>query len=583
VPTTWVDGIYEFVGGGSSNYGQYRNAFNIRKNVSSPFVINLDGDYSPQTHSGHITAEIIAESSPPSNLRLRYAIVETDIEYAWSGEDSLYFVERDMFPSATGVSISMAQGDTLYDTQNYSFDPDWNFINSYIAVFIQCETNKEVQQAAQWSIPINVPNISIVDKLVDDSSGDNDGRADPGETVDLIISLYNSPPFMPATNVSATLSSSDPDISITHGTVNFPDIPVDSTVTNASDPFVFSVDAGASVHRAEFILDVSAQPNNYNDSDTFELMIGRPGMILIDNDGGESAGNVEDYFYVAIDDIGGLLYDFATDSAVEMNHLDEYDVVIWFTGNLRSNTVSSSAQTLLANYLDGGGKLFITGQDIGYDIGGSSFYSDYLRAVYTLDDANYWYLLGVAGDPIGDGFGFLISGGGGANNQGSPDVISKMADSDSVFEYAGAIGPCAVRYNSGTFKTVYFSFGFEAIQNSTLREDVMRRVLQWLDYLQGVEEEKAQHHPLKPSISVAPNPFVSTAILHFLNSNDKQVSVEIHDLSGRIVWSGEGGGQAAMVWNGTDFAGNGLPAGVYFVNAKVGVTKLEPEKLILMR
>jgi hypothetical protein len=378
------------VGGGTGNYAQYRGAFNARKGLSSPFIINLDGDYSPQTNSGYISTEIIAEGSPPSNLRLRYAIIETDIEYAWGGEDTLYFVERDMFPSAAGVSISMAQGDTLYDNQNFTFDPDWNFINSYIAVFIQRDTNKEIQQAATWSIPINVPNITVVDKVVDDSSGDNDGRADPGETVDLIVSLYNSPPFMPATNVSATLSSSDPDINITNPTVNFPDIPVDSTVTNAADPFTFAVDAGASVHRAEFVIEISAQPNNYNDSDTFELMIGRPDIIFIDNDGGDSYGDVEMYFTAALESLGIAVYDVAYNSSIEMQFLDEYEVVIWFTGALDVGTVTSGDQTLLSSYLDGGGKLFITGQDIGKDIGGTTFYSDYLHAVFNTDDVNFY-------------------------------------------------------------------------------------------------------------------------------------------------------------------------------------------------
>ncbi|MCK4575547.1 hypothetical protein KAU34_03990, partial [candidate division WOR-3 bacterium] len=104
-----------------------------------------------------------------------------------------------MFPSGTGVPISLSQGDTIYDTQGFTFDPSWNFVNMYIAVFIQNDTGKEVQQAAKWTIPVDVPAISYKGNYIDDSSGDNDGRADPGETVDMIISLYNNPPpFQPA-------------------------------------------------------------------------------------------------------------------------------------------------------------------------------------------------------------------------------------------------------------------------------------------------------------------------------------------------------------------------------------------------
>jgi hypothetical protein len=580
VPTTWVDGIYEFIGGGTGNYTQYRNAFNIRKNVSSPFIINLDGDFNPQTNSGYIIAEIIAEGIPPSNLWLRYAIVETDIEYTWSGGDTLYFVERDMFPSATGVSISMSQGDTIVDTQSYSFDPEWNFINSYIAVFIQCDTDKEVQQAAKWSIPINVPNISIVDKEIDDSSGDNDGRADPGETVNLILSLYNSPPFMPATNVSATLSTGDPDINITHATSNYPDIPVDSTVDNSSDPFTFSVDPGASVHRVQFILNISAQPNNYSDSDTFELMIGRPDIIFIDNDAGDPYGNVESYFTGALESLGVGVYDVAYNTSIEMQHLDEYAVVVWFTGALDSGTVTGNDQALLSAYLDGGGKLFITGQDIGKDIGGTSFYSNYLHAVFKTDDVNFYGILGIAGDPIGDGLNLTITGAGGANNQSSPSAINKKSESDSCFAYPGTLGPCAVRY-SGSYQTVYFSFGFEAINDESKRVEVLRRILVWFGYLQGIEEEPSHGIAQSPVISISPNPFVSEMRITLKNISYPQV--EIQDVTGRVVWSAPNTANSEITWDGHDFSGRALPSGIYFCNVKSGNKTVKTDKVILVR
>ena len=592
-----IDGIIKHIGGGTGNYSQYRNSFNTRKNISSPFEINLSGNYSPDSRSGSITAEIIATGTPPANLRLRYAAVETDIEYAWSGEDSLFFVERLMFPSATGISISMSQGDTIYDTQGFTFDPSWNFVNMYIAVFIQNETTKEIQQAAKWTIPVNIPAISYKGNYIDDSSGDNDGRADPGETVDMIVSLYNNPPpFQPATNVSVTISTDDSDITINTGTVSFPDIPSDSTVNNASDPFNFSVSPSASVHRAKFIIDISAQPNNYTRTDSFYLMIGRPDIIFIDNDGGESVGDVENYFYTAIDDIGGLLYDVATDSSIEMNYLDEYSVVVWFTGELRSNTVSTSAQTLLGNYLDGGGNLFITGQDVGYEIGSTTFFSDYLHSVFVSDNANYHYVLGVDGDPIGNGLAFIISGGGGANNQGSPDVVSKMADSDTIFTYAGVIGPCAVRYSSGIFKSVYFSYGFEAIGSASNREEVLRRILQWFGFLPGVEEEFVSSTPQKPFIKISPNPFrewveIKLQIPEVGRQNSevrKQMSLEIYNVSGRLIKSFQLPTAYSLLptvfkWDGRDREGEVLPSGIYFCTLKSGKTTLDMKRIIMVK
>jgi hypothetical protein len=586
-PTTWIDGIYEYVGGGSGNYAQYRGAFNARKGISSPFVINLDGSYSPQSYTGNITAEIIATGTPGSNLKLRYVIVETDIEFSWQGEDSVYFVERSMFPSASGVSISMSQGDTLYNNQNFTFDPSWNFINSYIAVFVQNESTKEIQQSAKWVIPIDVPNISYVGHYIDDSSGDNDGRADPGETVDMIVSLYNSPPFKPATNVTATISNNDPDITLINATSDYPDIPVDSTVNNASDPFSFSVDAGATVHRTQFIMDIEAQPNNYYTTDTVEIMIGRPDIIFVDNDGGEEYGNIENYFSAAIESLG-IKYDMVSDSAIEMQFLDEYQVIVWFTGSLSDSTVTSESQALLSSYLDGGGNLFITGQDIGQDIGGTTFYTDYLHSIFVTDDVNYYGIIGVTGDPIGDGLTLTITGGGGANNQTSPSAISKTSDAESVFVYPGALGPCGVRYG-GTYKTVYFSFGFEAINDEGKRIEVLRRILQWFDLIQGISESPGYNSYVNPQMTISPNPFTSEVSIQCSGISDsKDISIEIYDLSGRLVrsfslFSSHSSLVRSVSWDGTDKYGKPLPNGVYFCKLKSGSRVLSKEKIIMVK
>ncbi len=575
------------MGGGTGNYAQYRGAFNARKGVDSPFQINISGSYFHWTHSGSVTAQIIATGSPPSNLYLRYALIEEYVEFSWSGGDSVYFVERSMFPSASGVPISISQGDTVYDTRNFSLDPSWDFFNTNIAVFLQTDATKEVQQAAQWELPISGPDISFAGEYIDDASGDNDHRADPGESVDMIISLKNREGFLEATNVNAAITSTDPDISITNGTSAFPDIPPDSTVDNTADPFSFSVSASADVHWAEFTIQIDAEPNGYSITDTFELMIGRPGLICVDNDGEETYGNVEEYFHTAVESLG-IIYDKAYNTSLEMQYLDEYDVVIWFTGSLDSGTVTGSDQTLLGAFLDGGGNLFMSGQDIGKDIGGTPFYSDYLHAAYNVDDVNFYGILGIAGDPIGDGLTLTITGSGGANNQSSPSSIHKTADSDSCFSYPGTLGPCGVRHSSA-YKTVYFSFGYEGINDEPKRIEVLRRILEWFGYVQAVEEEPAAEVDYKACISINPNPFSSSTTIS-LSGIGRVGSAElcIFDISGRMVRfltyaMPHASSTMHVSWDGRDETGRILPRGIYFIKAQVDGTELAPRKLILMR
>ena len=162
----------------------------------------------------------------------------------------------------------------------------------------------------------------------------------------------------------------------------------------------------------------------------------------------------------------------------------QYPVVIWLTGNEYSNTLTTTDQANLQSYLDNGGRLFISGQDIGYDIGGSSFYTDYLHADFRRDDTNLYTLEGVTGDPIGDGLTIDLFGGDGASNQQYQSEIAPDSAS-GVFNYKLPIGHLdgygTIKVDTGTYKTVYFAFGFEAIDNEADRNTVMSRVMRWLE------------------------------------------------------------------------------------------------------
>jgi hypothetical protein len=197
-------------------------------------------------------------------------------------------------------------------------------------------------------------------------------------------------------------------------------------------------------------------------------------------------------------------------------------IVIWATpeqGIVNDPDVYSARDTLV-EYLDEGGKLFITGQDIGYYIHDQPFYQDYLHAQFVQDSVGLYNVRGIPGDEIGDGMDFEIAGtGSGADNQEWPSEINAIAPAERVFEYyvvSGAgeplrlsaktrleprkalpilgkgkpgeiqpqgvvsSGTAALRIDTGVYKVVYFAFGFEGIQDADDREAVMGSVVEWL-------------------------------------------------------------------------------------------------------
>ena len=207
--------------------------------------------------------------------------------------------------------------------------------------------------------------------------------------------------------------------------------------------------------------------------------------LFVPDNGGNSTEWFRPYYTNALDALGYSydIWDTRWRGAPDSATLDLYTdgVVIWASpdwGYFDDWDVRSDIES----YLDAGGRLFISGQDIGYYAGGTTLYSDYLHATYVQDDTDLYTLNGTADDPVGDGLVLGISGGDGANNQYFPDEIAPISPAVTVLTYDPS-GTGGVRVDTGTYKVVYFSFGFEGINNASDRATVMGRVLAWL---QGV-------------------------------------------------------------------------------------------------
>ena len=218
----------------------------------------------------------------------------------------------------------------------------------------------------------------------------------------------------------------------------------------------------------------------------------------------------------------GPAYDGKGDCNENIGGMKNYDIVIWFTGNDYGDpfyTLTPNDQTNLETFLNNGGKLFITGQDIGYDIGGTDFYKDYLHAYFCKDNTKDYSLEGSPSEPIGDGL--LINIDGGAGNQKYPSLIFyyengnlydnssfyysvakesiitglgkiyvvKCDDGTYIWSKSPFVLPGAIKHDSGGpngYKVVYFAFGFEGINTSEDRIKVMNRTI---NYLAGPKTE----------------------------------------------------------------------------------------------
>jgi hypothetical protein len=173
-----------------------------------------------------------------------------------------------------------------------------------------------------------------------------------------------------------------------------------------------------------------------------------------------------------------------------------YRSVVWLTGRDWDTTLTAADQLALAAYLDGGGRLFVSGQDIGADLdgggGANPFYRDYLHARLLHDNCGEWALTGVG--PM-EGLSFAIAGGDGADNQEYPSDIDAVGDGSGIFYYPDADWG-AIAYAGDIYRVIYFAFGFEAISTRADRRETMRRVINYLGPCDTLDVEATRFLPL---------------------------------------------------------------------------------------
>ncbi|MDP8247207.1 MAG: C25 family cysteine peptidase [Candidatus Tritonobacter lacicola] len=215
----------------------------------------------------------------------------------------------------------------------------------------------------------------------------------------------------------------------------------------------------------------------------------RGAILFVDDDEGDS---YESYFTSALD-TGSYSYDVwdvsQEGSSPTLDDLDDYQVVIWNCGAEWRNSTSgltTSEENALSSYMDGGGNVFLCGQDILYNGVSSAFSTDYLHLANRDSDDQTNEANGIDGDRISDSMSLSLS----YPFSNYSDSLDPDSASSGVFltDDSTTYPCCATRYPSdgvsGPFRIVFFAFPFEAISSTgndpDNAETVMDRALQFL-------------------------------------------------------------------------------------------------------
>ncbi len=413
------------------------------------------------------------------------------------------------------------------------------------------------------------------------------GQPDPGETAALIVTYRNSDGWRDAAGVSAVLSCGNPEVELLKPTADFPDIPAGATGDCSADSFVIRIVPGAPPQHLCLGLTATATPEPAWPDAFLNTPCGDPRVLIVDDNGGA------DYerWYTGACDSNSVRYDVhdvLASGTPPAESLLRYPVVVWFCGDDSTTTLTAAEQASLTAYLDSGGNLMISGQNIAEDLAAGGFLSDYLRAELAEPSTGMPFLAGTPGDPVTRGDTMVAAGGGGAANGSSLDGVRPVGGGTNAARFRDhpdtTVG-CIVRYH-GDYRLVYFSVPFEAIDHATSlylqKWTLIRRVLEYFgECIPGVTGPGPG--PILPDpagIRVTPCPVRSLATVEYLTPEAGNVRLGIYSADGRLVVTQVG--ETTTGRGRLRFDASGLPAGVYLIrlNTPAGVTE---SKTVVLR
>lgn len=228
------------------------------------------------------------------------------------------------------------------------------------------------------------------------------------------------------------------------------------------------------------------------------LLTPAPATLFVDAD--QWTPDSVTQYYKLILDKAGIPFDTrpitTTESVPPVEELSAYDVVVWAhpwasPGEIDRRREDSATVDALTGYLEQGGRLLLTGQDIGWLDGGGNpsvsgalpYYEDYLHARYVEDRASRDSMITGSSDDVMAGIQLEFDTTYAykrVDNEFSPDVIEPVDEmAQSIFQYDDGTG-AGIKAQADNYRLVYLSFAADTTGPREELVDTFARAYAWL-------------------------------------------------------------------------------------------------------
>jgi Secretion system C-terminal sorting domain len=289
-------------------------------------------------------------------------------------------------------------------------------------------------------------------------------------------------------------------------------------------------------------------------------------------------------------------------------NLIDYDMVIWFLGDesVEDNTIVNTEQYKLSLYLENGGSLFISGENIGQDLDTKHIYNEFSDTLFyhqyfkaNLIHEGNDLLFEVNGEEYSLFEGLNIPFGT-VYPSDSPDDIEPVNGAVPILNYTYMRDDTTYRKGgiayTGNFgessnlgSLVYLSFPFETIADEDIRASLMTQIQLYLGFkIVGISNEEMK--PTKISSFELnqnyPNPFNPTTTIKYSIPNEssnmyRNITVTVFDILGREIKTLVNKKQIAGNYS-INFDASNFPSGVYYYQLSLD-NFIETKKMILLK
>ncbi len=202
----------------------------------------------------------------------------------------------------------------------------------------------------------------------------------------------------------------------------------------------------------------------------------------------------------------GTGFDSCTDACIDSSivSLAPYNMVDWIGAqeaeaatevvNTDDTAIKPTSRNALGLFLKNGGRVLMSNSELAWDFGRSgvaadktAFLNNYMKVGFSADSANTFAAAPASGGIFAGLSSLTFDNGTGATYEVRyPDVLTAFGGSTSALNYSGGLGGVAAVQYAGTFgggtatgKVVMMGFGFETILSSSIRTQMMQRIVDY--------------------------------------------------------------------------------------------------------